>query len=125
MCDHNPIEVQLRADKSDSVLKNKNLIYSGVQVGITFVNTLNNNIRGLNKKIEGQNEEIVALNKKIEGQNEEIFTLKGQNESQSEEIVALKEKNKDLTKKIDALSENLDSLKDFLFCKKIGKIILL
>ena len=121
MCDHNPIEVQLRADKSDSVLKNKNLIYSGVQVGITFVNTLNNNIRGLNKKIEGQNEEIVALNKKIEGQNEEIFTLKGQNESQSEEIVALKEKNKDLTKKIDALSENWDSLKDFLFGKNNRK----
>ena len=65
MCNHNLIEVQLTADYYNSLLKNKNLIYSGVQVGITFVNILNNNIRELNKKIEGQNEEIVALKEKI------------------------------------------------------------
>ena len=49
MCDHNPLEAKYEAQ--NSTIKKKNLIYSGFQIGITFVNRLNNNIRDLHKKL--------------------------------------------------------------------------
>ena len=76
MCDHNPIEVKNRATKENSKFKISSLLYSGVQLGITFVNTLNNNIKVLNKKIdvlENKNEEILKNFAALQEQNKIIL----------------------------------------------------
>ena len=111
MCDHNPIYVRNKAIKDEKLKSGKSsLLYSGVQLGITFVNTLNNNIKGLNKKIddleerdESKNKKIAALereneskNKKIDYLEKNIATLQEQNNIILEELRALK---KDLAKK--------------------------
>ena len=111
MCDHNPIYVRNKAIKDEKLKSGKSsLLYSGVQLGITFVNTLNNNIKGLNKKIddleerdESKNKKIAALereneskNKKIDSLEKNIATLQEQNNIILEELRALK---KDLAKK--------------------------
>jgi len=65
MCDHNPIYVRNKAIKDEKLKSGKSsLLYSGVQLGITFVNTLNNNIKGLNKKIDDLEERDESKNKK-------------------------------------------------------------
>lgn len=73
MCDHSPIDAKNQAIiKKDTTLKNSNIIYSGVQLGISFVNTLNNNLKDLNRKIDTLQEINKSQNKKMESQNEKI-----------------------------------------------------
>ena len=61
MCDHNRVKVRNIAINENSKFKNSSLLYSGIQLRITFVNTLNNNIKDLHNKIEGQNKKISFL----------------------------------------------------------------
>ena len=97
MCDHNPIYVRNKAIKDEKLKSGKSsLLYSGVQLGITFVNTLNNNIKGLNKKIDDLEERDESKNKKIAALEKNIAALEEQNNIILEELRALK---KDLAKK--------------------------
>ena len=53
--DNNPLVAEEEA--KNSAIWNRTLLYSGFQVGITFVNRLNNNIKELNKIINGLTEQ--------------------------------------------------------------------
>ena len=91
MCDHNPIYVRNKAIKDEKLKSGKSsLLYSGVQLGITFVNTLNNNIKGLNKKIDDLEERDESKNKKIAALEKNIAALEEQNNIILEELRALK-----------------------------------
>ena len=81
MCDNNPLIAEKEAKEKESQLNNKILIYSGVQIGITFINRLNNNIRNLNKELDKQNKKILDLEDLSNIQNKEIADLKEQNKS--------------------------------------------
>ena len=114
MCDHNPIEVKEIANNVNSKFKISSLRYSGIQLGITFVNTLNNNIKILNKKIDVLEEKDESKNEKIESQNKKIATLEGENKSKNNKIdslekniSALKGENESKNKKIDSLEKNI------------------
>ena len=52
--DNNPLVAD---EAKNSAIWNRTLLYSGFQVGITFVNRLNNNIKELNKIINGLTEQ--------------------------------------------------------------------
>ena len=67
-----------------------------IQLGITFVNTLNNNIKDFHKKIEGQNEKISSL----ENENKII----------KKDFVSLEKNNKDLIKIITALQKQYNKM---------------
>ena len=78
------------------------------------MNTLNNNIKGLNKKIDVLEEKDESKNEKIESQNKKIATLEGENESQNEKIdslekniAALQEQNKIILEELKALKKGL------------------
>ena len=105
MCDHNPIYVQKMARKDERLKYGKSsLLYSGVQLGITFVNTLNNNIKGLNKKID-------VLEEKDESKNEKIATLEGENKSKNEKIASLENDIADLREQNKIILEELKALR--------------
>ena len=79
MCDNNLIFDKEKLEKNVLRLKNKNLVYSGFQLGITYLNQLNNNIRDLH-------DEIDSLKGTNTIQNNKIKELELQNTNQNNEI---------------------------------------
>ena len=142
MCDNNLIFDKEKLEKNVLRLKNKNLVYSGFQLGITYLNQLNNNIRDLHDEIDSlkgtnaiQNDEIKELKlqntnhiDKIEElelqntkQNNEIKELKLQNTNQNNEIKELKLQN---TNHIDKIKElELQNTKQKKQIKKLNEKI--
>ena len=95
MCDHNPVEAKEKAE--NSVIKNKNVIYSSPQVGITVLNRLNNNIRDLHKEVGNlkgqkkmQDNKIKMQDNKIIMQDNKINYLTNEVEMLKQEIKMLK-----------------------------------
>ena len=78
-----------------------------IQLGITFVNTLNNNIKDFHKKIEGQNEKISSL----ENENKII----------KKDFASLEKNNKDLIKIITALQKQYNKMLEKLNAWKEDK----
>ena len=131
MCDNNPIIAAKEAENPS--IKDKNLIYSGVQVGITFVNKINNNMKDLFKEIDGLKCENSKLfkesnslrdgNNKLTYENEKIgkeinslkdenIKIKGENNNMEKEINSLKEENINLIDKNSSMEKEINNLKD-------------
>ena len=124
MCDHNPVEAKEKAE--NSVIKNKNVIYSSPQVGITVLNRLNNNIRDLHKEVDdlkGQNKrqdnKIKSLTNEVEELKQKIKMLKsqvyGKTEMKSEsvkgnELISVDKIKIDNNKAYDLCLKELDNV---------------
>ena len=124
MCDHNPVEAKEKAE--NSVIKNKNVIYSSPQVGITVLNRLNNNIRDLHKEVgnlKGQNKrqdnKIKSLTNEVEELKQKIKMLKsqvyGKTEMKSEsvqgnELISVDKIKIDNNKAYDLCLKELDNV---------------
>ena len=75
MCDNNSLIADDVAHAENSIIKNKALIYSGFQVGITFINRLNNNLKYLYNEIDGlkgENSLLKEDNIKLKGTINEL-----------------------------------------------------
>ena len=77
MCDNNSLISDKVANNTNSVIKNKTLIYSGFQVGITFVNRLNNNLKALYKEIDRLKENNSKLIEELDELKIENSRFKG------------------------------------------------
>ena len=115
VCDNNPIVAEEVA--KNSVIRKRTLLYSGFQVGITFVNRLNDNIKDLNKKIDGLTENNTKLNEQINNVtidntklNEQINNVTIDNIKLNGQINKLTDENKTLEKKVKEIEEKYNQL---------------
>ena len=100
MCDNNPIVSQKKAQKKDSLLRNKNLIYSGFQLGITYLNHINTNIRDMHCEID-------SLKGQITEQNETIKEVKLGNSAKYNKIIELIDDNIKKSEQINGQNDNI------------------
>ena len=100
MCDNNPIVAQEKAQKKDSLLRNKNLIYSGFQLGITYLNRINTNIRDMHCEID-------SLKGQITEQNETIKEVKLGNSAKYNKIIELIDDNIKKSEQINGQNDNI------------------
>ena len=112
MCDNNSLIADEVAHAENSIIKNKPLIYSGFQVGITFINRLNNNLKDLYKEIDGLKEENSLLKGKLDLKEKKIDSLDGQIVELKGEINKLKGENNKLKEENTKLNGTINELKE-------------
>ena len=127
MCDNNPQLAQENVEKNVFLFRNKNLIYSGFQLGITYINQINNNIRDLHEEIDTlkgtnaiQNNKIKELELQNTKQKKQIKKLNEKIDNLEEQNSVLKEQNKCMNKRLDTLENELALIKKHL---KIDDIV--
>ena len=89
MCDNSPIDAQEKAQKKGSLIEKKNLIYSGFQLGITYLNHINNNIRNLYGEIDSLKGKNIELNKEIDKVKFENMVQYGKIIKENDKIIEL------------------------------------
>ena len=115
MCDHNWVKVRNIAINENSKFKNSSLLYSGIQLRITFVNTLNNNIKDFHKKIEGQNEKISSLENENKIIKKDFASLEKNNKVLIKIITALQKQYNKMLEKLNAWKEDKSKRNNEIF----------